>query len=99
MSTYTFAPGHDVVGRYRITDTVGVGSTAEVYVAEDRTLHRTVILKALLPQLAEHEDVRRTFRDQIIRSATLSHPHLARVFDGGQESGSIFVVSEYMSGG
>ena len=99
MSTYTFAPGHDVVGRYRITDTVGVGSTAEVYVAEDRTLHRTVILKVLLPQLAEHEDVRRTFRDQIIRSATLSHPHLARVFDGGQESGSIFVVSEYMSGG
>ena len=99
MSTYTFSPGHDVVGRYRITDTVDVGSTAEVYVAEDRTLHRTVILKVLLPQLAAHEDVRRTFRDQIIRSATLSHPHLARVFDGGQESGSIFVVSEYMSGG
>ncbi|MDE2282481.1 MAG: protein kinase [Actinomycetales bacterium] len=99
MSSYTFSPGHDVVGRYRITDTVGVGSTAEVYLAEDQTLHRTVILKVLLPQLAAHEDVRRTFRDQIIRSATLSHPHLARVFDGGQESGSIFVVSEYMSGG
>lgn len=99
MSTYSFSPGHDVVGRYRITDAVGVGSTAEIYVAEDRTLHRTVMLKVLLPQLASHEDVRRTFRDKIIRSATLSHPHLARVFDGGQESGSIFVVSEYMSGG
>lgn len=99
MSSYSFSPGHDVVGRYRITDAVGVGSTAEIYVAEDRTLHRTVMLKVLLPQLAAHEDVRRTFRDQIIRSATLSHPHLVRVFDGGQESGSIFVVSEYMSGG
>lgn len=99
MSTYTFLPGHDVVGRYRITDTLGVGSTAEVYLAEDRTLHRTVVLKVLLPQLAAFEDVRRTFREQIIRSATLSHPHLVRVFDGGQESGSIFVVSEYMSGG
>ena len=56
-------------------------------------------MKVLLPRLAGHEDVRRAFRERIIKAATLSHSHLARVFDGGQESGSIFMICEYLSGG
>ena len=99
MSAVTFAPDHEVVGRYRILELLGVGRTAEVYRAEDRSLHRTVVVKVLLADLASHEDVRRAFRDNIVRAATLSHPHIARVYDGGQESGSIFVVSEYLNGG
>ncbi|HSN02689.1 MAG TPA: protein kinase [Acidimicrobiales bacterium] len=98
MST-TFAPDHALVGRYRIIDLIGVGHTAEVYRAEDLSLHRTVVVKVLLAKWAAHEDVRRDFRDAIIRAATLGHPHVARVYDGGQESGSIFVVTEYLSGG
>ncbi len=39
------------------------------------------------------------FRERIIKAATLSHTHLARVFDGGQESGSIFMICEYLGGG
>jgi len=56
-------------------------------------------VKVLLAHLATHEDVRRTFRDHIVRSATLSHPHLERVYDGGQSSGSIFMITEYLNGG
>jgi len=99
MMSTTFAPDHNLVGRYRIVELIGVGHTAEVYLAEDLSLHRTVVVKVLLPQLAAHEDVRRAFRDNIIRAATLGHPHVARVYDGGQESGSIFVVCEHLSGG
>jgi serine/threonine-protein kinase len=95
----TFSPGHDLAGRYRIIELLGVGNTAEVYSAEDLSLSRTVIVKVLLPTLAQHEEVRRAFRDHIVRAATLSHPHLARVFDGGQESGAIFMITEYLSGG
>lgn len=95
----TFTPGHDLAGRYRIIELLGVGNTAEVYSAEDTSLNRTVIVKVLLPALAQHEEVRRAFRDHIVRAATLSHPHLARVFDGGQESGAIFMITEYLSGG
>ncbi len=99
MASFRYAPGHEVVGRYRILDAIGVGGTAEVYLAEDTVLHRSVALKTLRAELAEHEDVRRAFRSQIIRAATLSHPHLAKVFDGGQEAGAIFVVTEYLGGG
>ena len=69
------------------------------YLAEDQSLQRSVVVKVLLPRLAGHEDVRRAFRERIIKAATLSHAHLARVFDGGQESGSIFMICEYLSSG
>jgi serine/threonine-protein kinase len=95
----TFSLGYTLAGRYRILELLGVGQTAEVYGAEDLSLHRRVVVKVLLADLAAHEEIRRAFRDHIIRASTLSHPHLARVFDGGQESGAIFMISEYLSGG
>ncbi len=94
-----FSPDHLLAGRYRIVHLLGVGQTAEVYEAEDTSLQRRVAVKVLLASLAQHEDIRRAFRDRIIRASTLSHPHLARVFDGGQESGAIFMISEYLGGG
>jgi len=95
----TFAPDYILAGRYRISSLLGVGRTAEVYLAADVSLQRSVVVKVLLPDLAAHESIRRAFRDHIVRAATLSHPHLARVFDGGQEHGAIFMISEYLSGG
>ncbi len=99
MPPSTFSSGHHLVNRYRIDELLGVGQTAEVYVAQDLSLQRTVVVKVLLPRLAEHEDVRRAFRDRIVRAATLSHPHLARVYDGGQEGGAIFMITEFLTGG
>ena len=99
MATPTFYSGHDLAGRYRIIEMLGVERNAEVYSAEDLSLSRTVIVKVLLPSLTTHEDVRREFRTNIVRASTLSHPHLARVFDGGQESGAIFMITEFLDGG
>ncbi|MDE3222371.1 MAG: protein kinase, partial [Acidobacteriota bacterium] len=95
----TYAPGHVIAGRYRVVELLGVGNTVEVYRAEDTSLQRVVVVKVLVASLAVHEDVRRAFRDHIVRAATLSHPHLARVFDGGQEAGAMFMVTEYLAGG
>jgi eukaryotic-like serine/threonine-protein kinase len=94
-----FFEGHVVAGRYRVAEVLGVGEAAEAYRAEDLSLHRTVVVKALVPEVASHEAVRREFRDRIVRASTLSHPHIPRVYDGGQEHGTIFVVSEYLPGG
>lgn len=99
MASPTFPDGHVVAGRYLINELIGIGRTAEVYRAEDTSLHRTVVVKVLLPELVAHDEVRRAFRDHIVRAATLSHPHLARVFDGGQEGGAIFMVTEFLGGG
>jgi len=99
MMPSSFSPGHEFAGRYRLTELLGVGHTVEAYRADDLTQQRQVVIKILLPHLAVHEELRRTFREQIIQSATFRHPHVARVYDGGQQSGSIFMVGEYLSGG
>ena len=99
MMPSSFAPGHEFAGRYRLIELLGVGHTVEAYRADDLTLQREVVIKVLNANLASHEEVRRAFRDQIIQTATFRHPHLARVYDGGQHAGSIFMVSEYLNGG
>lgn len=99
MATPTFYSGYDLVGRYRIIEMHGVERNAEVYSAEDLSLGRTVTVKVLLASLTTHEDVRRAFRTNIVRASMLSHPHVARVFDGGQEAGAIFMITEYLDGG
>lgn len=99
MDSALFTPGHDFAGRFRVLKVLGVGRTAEVYLAHDGALDRQVVVKALLPDLAQHEDVRRTFRDRIVRASALTSPHIARVYDGGQEHGTMFVVTEYLGGG
>lgn len=95
----TFHDGYTLAGRYRLDEIIGTGRTAEVYGAQDLSLNRRVAIKVLLSELAAHEQVRRAFRERIISSSTLSHPHLERVYDGGQEHGAIFVVCEYLRGG
>jgi serine/threonine-protein kinase len=99
MAASTFSAGHVLAKRYQIKDLIGVGTTAEVYLAEDLSLHRTIVVKVLLPELAAHNDVRNDFRDHIVRGATLSHPSIAKIFDGGQDSGAYFMVTEYLPGG
>lgn len=99
MADASFLPGHIFASRFRITEVRGVGHTAEVYVATDTSLQRTVIVKTLVPALEQYEDIRRSFRSRVVAMANLSHPHVARVFDGGQEGGHIFMVGEYLDGG
>jgi len=83
MMESSFAPGHEFAGRYRLTQLLCVGHTVELYLAEDLTLQRQVVIKVLLAHLAAHEEVRRAFREQIIQAATFRHPYVARVFDAG----------------
>ena len=99
MSASTFSAGHVLAKRYQIQQLIEVGMTAEVYLAEDLSLHRTIVVKVLLPELAAHNDVRNEFRDHIVRGATLSHPSIAKIFDGGQDAGAYFMVTEYLPGG
>jgi serine/threonine-protein kinase len=99
METALYTLGHDFVGRYRVLEILGVGHTAEVYLTHDGRLARQVVVKTLRTAIAEHEEARRDFRDRIVAASRLTSPHIARVFDGGQERGVMYVITEYLSGG
>lgn len=71
---------------------------ATVYMATDNRLHRTVAIKAMHPHLAEDPDFRSRFEQEARNAARLAHPNLVSVLDQGEESGTVYLVMEYLPG-
>ncbi len=84
--------------RYQIIERIGVGGMAEVYRATDNVLGRTVAVKVMLPQYAEDEAFAARFRQEAAAAANLSSPYIVNVYDWGQDSGTYYIVMEYVRG-
>jgi serine/threonine-protein kinase len=86
------APGTPLEGRrvgaYRLLDRLGEGGMGTVYLAEraDGQFEHRVALKLVRAGLAS-DDLRRRFRRERQILARLSHPHIARLLDGGVTGG------------
>jgi serine/threonine-protein kinase len=88
------------VGPYRLVREVGRGGMGSVYLAErdDDHYRQQVAVKILRRGLDTDELVRRFVAERQIL-ATLQHPHIARLFDGGVTSdGRPYYVMEYVDG-
>lgn len=92
--------------RYRIDGLIGRGGMADVYRAEDLSLHRTVAVKMLRPDLARDPIFQTRFKREAQSSASLNHPNIVGVYDTGQaelpENGqgvtTPFIVMEFIDG-
>src|SRR5215831_1152755 len=82
LQTSATAPGHTVIGRYRILRLIGEGGMGAVYEAEQDHLRRTVALKIIKPGLASPELLRR-FEQESQALGRLQHPGIARIYDAG----------------
>ena len=71
---------------------------AEVYLARDESLNRPVALKALFPEFAREPSFVERFRREAQAAANLNHPNIVGIYDWGQESGTYFIVMEYVEG-
>ncbi len=86
--------------RYSLGDLLGIGGTAEVYLAHDKILDRDVALKVLRSQHAENEEFVKLFRREARSAAALNHPHVVPVYYWGRsEDGRYYMTMEYVSGG
>src|SRR6516225_10461422 len=85
-------------GRYELTHLVARGGMAQVYRAVDRQLDRPVALKVLFPELSVDRSFVERFRREAQAAANLSHPNIVPVFDWGEDSGTYFIVMEYIDG-
>ncbi len=90
--------GQVLGGRYRLVALIGIGSSGEVYLADDTQLRRQVAVKVLHPGLAEDEVFLRRFRDEAQMAASLNHPNVVAVHDWGEDDVP-FLVTEYLGGG
>jgi len=84
--------------RYRIEREIAQGGMAEVYLARDQSLDRLVALKALFPEFAREPSFVERFRREAQAAANLNHPNIVAIYDWGQESGTYFIVMEYVEG-
>jgi serine/threonine-protein kinase len=71
---------------------------AEVYRAHDRLLDRPVALKVLFPELSVDRSFVERFRREAQAAANLSHPNIVPVFDWGEDTGTYFIVMEFIDG-
>src|ERR1041384_5584719 len=84
--------------RYELSDTLGSGGMAEVYLGRDRVLGRTVAVKTLLAQFAGDPHFIERFRREAQSAAALNHPNIVSVYDTGSSDGRHYIVMEYVEG-
>jgi len=84
--------------RYRVLEPLGVGGSAQVYLARDESLHRDVAVKVLDPQAAGDQGLRKLFVREAQALAKLSHPNVVAVHDVGEVDGLPYIVMEHLPG-
>ncbi|HET8853840.1 MAG TPA: protein kinase, partial [Ktedonobacteraceae bacterium] len=85
------------LGNYRLTQLLGQGGFADVYLGEHVYLKNHAALKVLHTQLSEKDAASFVLEAQTL--AHLSHPHIVRVLDFAVQDGTPFLVMEYASQG
>jgi eukaryotic-like serine/threonine-protein kinase len=91
--------GH--IGRYRVIDRLAVGGMAEVLLAVDELgsgAQRTVVIKRILPHLADDRTFFRMFVQEARIAAGISHPNVVRIHKLGDQNGFPYIVMEFVAG-
>ena len=90
----------ELLGPYRLVRRLGVGGMGAVYLAEraDQQFSQQVAIKLVRQDLVTR-DVRSRLKSERQILATLDHPNIARLLDGGTTDGGIpYLVMEYVEG-
>ncbi len=89
------------LGDYEILKRLAVGGMAEIFLARVRKLtgfQKMVVIKRILPQLAQNTDFVEMFLDEARIAATLEHPHIVQTYDVGMIDDSYYIAMEYLHG-
>jgi len=88
-------------GKYELIRKLATGGMAEVFLARfewARGLEKTVVVKRILPHLAEDESFREMFFSEAKLASQLSHPGIAQIIEFGEHAGTSFLSMEYVDG-
>jgi eukaryotic-like serine/threonine-protein kinase len=88
------------IGNYRLIEKIGIGGMGTVYLARraDEHFEQKVALKIIRAELIS-DQIRQRFANERQILASLEHPNIARLIDGGTTSGNLpYLVMEYVEG-
>ena len=90
-----------IFGKYEVLKRLALGGMGEVFLARQTGVagfDRLVILKSLLPELAEQEGFVEQFLDEARVAATLNHPNIVGIYEVGLWNGVYFIAMEHIHG-
>lgn len=90
--------GHRLAGRYRILELSGVGGMGMVYRAFDEELEVEVAVKVLRAERTGQGATLERFRRELILGRQVSHPHVVRIHDIGQDGEMHFLTMDHVPG-
>jgi serine/threonine protein kinase/tetratricopeptide (TPR) repeat protein len=88
-------------GRYTLTERIGEGGMAEVYLADvpvAEGLIKRVVIKKIRKELADQPEFTRMFVEEAKIALGLNHANIVQVFDFGQVHGSFYLAMELVEG-
>ncbi|MBW7933797.1 MAG: serine/threonine protein kinase [Gemmatimonadaceae bacterium] len=86
-------------GRYRVLRRIGSGGMADVYLVEQETLGRPLVLKVMHAHLSRDPEMRERFRREAEAAARLVHPLICVPFDYGETGELVYLIMPFLAGG
>ncbi len=83
------------IGKYEVSEQIGVGGFGAVYRGRDPFIKRTVAIKTC--QVNDDEIKHRFFREAEL-AGNLHHRHITTIYDFGVENGIPYIVQEFLTG-
>ncbi len=87
------------VSHFELLEKLGEGGMGAVYRARDLKLNRIVALKFLSPKLIGSVEQQERFKREAVIISSLSHPHIAIVYEVDEIERKPFLALEFLAGG
>ena len=87
-----------IAERYMLKELIGQGGMADVYLAYDQILKRTVAIKIMRSSLTGDPVYVTRFHREASAAAALSHKNIVEIYDVGEEGNDYYIVMEYVPG-
>jgi len=91
----------EIYGNYQLLKRLATGGMAQIFLARPKGaegFNELLVVKRILPHLAENDDFVRMFLDEARIAARLNHPNIVQIYDLGSQADSYFIAMEYIHG-
>ncbi|HLK99636.1 MAG TPA: serine/threonine-protein kinase, partial [Myxococcaceae bacterium] len=89
------------LGKYQLIRKLATGGMAEVFLAKaagPMGFEKTLVVKRILPHLAEDPAFVEMFLSEAKLAAQLNHPNIVQIFDFGEADDAYFLAMEFIDG-
>ena len=88
-----------IFNHFELQEVLGSGGMGAVYLAFDQTLNRQVALKLLREEHSKNPALIESFAKEAAITASISHPHVVKVYSTGTDHGIFYIAMELVNKG